>query len=138
MPWRKNDYPVSMKNMEPRERNKAIEIANALLDDGYEEGRAIAIATAKAKEWNADHPQHSRNESEHRSVQDHSSSFSNFHVVPYDDGWAVKEEGREKIRLQTETKAEAVDKAREWASDSNKSAIIHRKDGTVETSHNYS
>ena len=32
-------------------RNKAIEIANALLDDGYEEGRAIAIATAKAEEW---------------------------------------------------------------------------------------
>jgi uncharacterized protein YdaT len=32
-------------------RNKAIEIANALLADGYEEGRAIAIATAQAEEW---------------------------------------------------------------------------------------
>lgn len=32
-------------------RNKAIDIANALLADGAEEPRAIAIATAKAEEW---------------------------------------------------------------------------------------
>lgn len=30
-------------------REKAIEIANALLRDGYEEKRAIAIATSQAK-----------------------------------------------------------------------------------------
>ena len=30
---------------------KAIEVANALLEEGYEEGRAIRIAIAKAKEW---------------------------------------------------------------------------------------
>ena len=40
----------------PRVRHKAIEIANALLDDGYEEGRSIAIATAKAEEWDENHP----------------------------------------------------------------------------------
>ncbi len=40
-----------MKNLMAPVRNKAIEIANALLDDGYEEGRAIAIGTAKAEEW---------------------------------------------------------------------------------------
>lgn len=56
MPWRKGDYPPSMKNLEPRVRNKAVEIANALLQDGHEEGRAIAIATAKAEEWNENHP----------------------------------------------------------------------------------
>lgn len=32
-------------------RNKAIDIANALLDEGHEEGKAIAIATSKAEEW---------------------------------------------------------------------------------------
>lgn len=128
MPWRKNDYPVSMKNLEPRVRNKAIEIANALLDDGYEEGRAIAIATAKAKEWNDDHPQSKRDK----------SSAPNYHVVPHEEGWAVKEEGADAVRLYAETKADAVEQAKEWASDANKTAIIHRKDGTVETSYNYS
>lgn len=58
MPWKKGDYPPSMKNLEPRVRNKAIEIANALLEEGNEEGRAIAIATAKAEEWNENHPEH--------------------------------------------------------------------------------
>ncbi|AJY74618.1 hypothetical protein [Paenibacillus beijingensis] len=60
MPWTKSDYPVSMKNLEPRVRSKAVEIANALLEDGYGEGRAIAIATAQAKEWNEHHPEHRR------------------------------------------------------------------------------
>ena len=32
-------------------RTKAIEIANALLAEGYEEGLAIRIAIAKAKQW---------------------------------------------------------------------------------------
>jgi uncharacterized protein YdaT len=56
MPWTKKDYPDSLKNFEPRIRNKAIEIANALLDEGYEEGQAIAIATSRAKAWNGNHP----------------------------------------------------------------------------------
>ena len=37
-------------------RNKAVEIANALLKEDYDEGRAIAIATAKAQEWDENHP----------------------------------------------------------------------------------
>lgn len=40
-----------MKNLTPEVRNKAVDIANALLDEGYEEGRAIAIATAQAEKW---------------------------------------------------------------------------------------
>jgi uncharacterized protein YdaT len=56
MPWSKNDYPPSMKNLDERVREKAVEIANALLRDGYEEGRAIAIATSQAEEWAANHP----------------------------------------------------------------------------------
>jgi uncharacterized protein YdaT len=50
MPWSKNDYPAAMKNLDPEVRDKAIEIANALLKDGYEDGRAIPIAIDKAKE----------------------------------------------------------------------------------------
>ena len=51
MPWTKSDYPPSMKNLTAPVRNKAVEIANALLEDGREEGSAIAIATSKAEEW---------------------------------------------------------------------------------------
>jgi uncharacterized protein YdaT len=55
MPWAEGNYPESLKNFTAPVRNKAVEIANALLKDGYDEGRAIAIATAQAKEWAEDH-----------------------------------------------------------------------------------
>lgn len=51
MPWRADRYPVSMRRLPPWIRLKAIEIANALLDEGMDEGRAIRIAIAKAKAW---------------------------------------------------------------------------------------
>ena len=51
MPWTPERFPVSMKHLPPLVREKAIEIANALLDEGMEEGKAIRIAIAKAKEW---------------------------------------------------------------------------------------
>lgn len=40
-----------MKNLSAKVRNKAVEIANSLLEEGYPEGRAIAIATAQAEKW---------------------------------------------------------------------------------------
>lgn len=51
MPFTKKDYPASLKNFMAPVRNKAIDIANALLDKGTEESSAIAIATAQAEDW---------------------------------------------------------------------------------------
>ena len=53
MPWNETYYPRSMKHLPPAVRAKAIEIANALLESGREEGSAIRIAIAKAKDWAA-------------------------------------------------------------------------------------
>ena len=53
MPWTVDRYPASMRRLPPWVRDKAIEIANALLDEGMDEGKAIRIAIAKAKEWAA-------------------------------------------------------------------------------------
>ncbi|MGP0578638.1 hypothetical protein ACTP13_16770 [Paenibacillus peoriae] len=49
MPWNKHDYPPSMKNLEPRVREKAVDIANALLRDGYEEGRSLRLPLPKPR-----------------------------------------------------------------------------------------
>jgi uncharacterized protein YdaT len=57
MPWNAYYYPASMRNLDEAVRDKAIEIANALLDEGMEEGKAIRIAIAKAKEWAMGHPE---------------------------------------------------------------------------------
>lgn len=51
MPWTSERYPASMKRLHPLVREKAIEIANALLEEGHPEGQAIRIAIARAHEW---------------------------------------------------------------------------------------
>jgi uncharacterized protein YdaT len=40
-----------MRNLEPETRDKAIEMANALLREGHDEGFAIRVAIARAHEW---------------------------------------------------------------------------------------
>ena len=55
MPWTSEYYPKSMMHLRDPVRAKAIEIANALLEQGMDEGKAIRIAIAKAKEWARHH-----------------------------------------------------------------------------------
>ncbi|MGQ7944406.1 hypothetical protein [Flavobacterium sp. WC2509] len=55
MPWTNKDYPPAMKNLPVKVRHKAIEIANAILEDGkLDEGAAIATGISKAKDVVAD------------------------------------------------------------------------------------
>lgn len=55
------------------------------------------------------------------------------HVVPAEDGWAVKQEGETAPMLEAGTKAEMLDKARTLAEAAAPSRlVIHRKDGTVQ------
>ena len=51
MPWNETYFPHSMANLPPVVRAKAIQIANALLEQGYEEGKAIRIGISQAKRW---------------------------------------------------------------------------------------
>jgi uncharacterized protein YdaT len=58
MPWTTDRYPASMKRLPPAVREKAIEIANALLAERHPEGQAIRIAIARAKQWAQRHRSH--------------------------------------------------------------------------------
>jgi uncharacterized protein YdaT len=53
MPWTPSRYPASMQHLPRAVRAKAIEIANALLEEGMEEGKAIRIAISRARQWAA-------------------------------------------------------------------------------------
>ena len=54
MPWNTTYFPVSMRHLSAATREKAVAIANALLADGMDEGKAIRIAIAQAKRWAQD------------------------------------------------------------------------------------
>jgi uncharacterized protein YdaT len=63
MPWYNGDFPPSYKNQPEKLREKAVEIANALLLDGTEEGIAIATGLKRAREHFAEKNGNSKNKS---------------------------------------------------------------------------
>ncbi|MFL1674366.1 DUF2188 domain-containing protein [Paenibacillus dendritiformis] len=121
MPWKNNNYPPSMKHLLSEVRTKAIEIANALLEEGMEEGRAIAIATAQAKKWHEDH------------FPDYSGPEHVLHVVPAGEDWAVTAKGREHPLMTAPTKQEAVQYAQHRKASDGADIVIHRQDGTIQS-----
>lgn len=80
MPWTDQNYPQSMKNLMAPVRRKAIEIANALLEEEkMDEGKAIAIATAKAEEWAKNRGQQIYKKSTGRTNKQSAASDSSMH-----------------------------------------------------------
>jgi uncharacterized protein YdaT len=51
MPWYNGSFPPSYKNQPPEIRAKAVEIANELLLQGFDEGVAIATGLKKARQF---------------------------------------------------------------------------------------
>jgi uncharacterized protein YdaT len=51
MPWYNEDYPPYYKNQPVKLREKTVKIANALLEEGVEEGIAIATGLKKARKF---------------------------------------------------------------------------------------
>ncbi len=64
MPWYNGDYPPSYKNQPKKLREKAVEIANAMLEEGAEEGVAIATGLKRAREYFDEHGENPEDESD--------------------------------------------------------------------------
>ena len=59
------------------------------------------------------------------------------HVVPHENGWAVRREGADRASAVTPTKDLAVDRAREIAGREGGSVVIHRENGTIQEERTY-
>ncbi|MCY7493418.1 DUF2188 domain-containing protein [Bacillus safensis] len=141
MPWTMNDYPASFKSLDNVIRKKALEIANKMIQEGYEENRAIPIAISQAKEWKKNAAEKDvENFSSHGSVKPTESSSSARpelmdhaqHVVKHEEGWAIQTEKAKRASEVKETKQEAIDRAKEISANKGTSVVIHRKDGTIQ------
>lgn len=53
------------------------------------------------------------------------------HVVPYEDGWAVRREGNKRITSKHRKQSTAIRKAKSLARKHQADVIIHRADGTI-------
>ena len=59
------------------------------------------------------------------------------HVVPHEEGWAVKGEGNEKYTGVYKYQQDAIERAKDIAKNYGSSVIIHREDGTIRDRMNY-
>lgn len=117
MPWSKNDYPDSMKNLEPAVREKAIEIANALLRENYEEGRAISIATSQAR----------------KAINGEDNDRPKYEVISRKNEWTLIKSGGERAIFTEDTKENILKKAKPYVNDHNGILAIYHEDGDLET-----
>lgn len=58
-------------------------------------------------------------------------SGKNQHVVPHEDGWAVRGAGNTRATSVHNTQAEAISRAREIAQDQESEMLIHGRDGRI-------
>ena len=123
MPWTKSDYPDSMKNLNEYTRLKAIDIADAMVEDGYEEKRAIPIAINQAKEWYEDASNKEKSDLKEKDITDHKKDENSSVglkdedvIVEYseeDKSWRVISKGAKRSDSLHNTKKEAVKRAEE-------------------------
>lgn len=144
MPWDMNDYPASMKNMDPLVRKKAIDIANALEEEGYDEDRLIPIAQSQAGDWfdNASEKEKKEYEKEPNPTKadQHDESgkpdlVDNDVEVKYEnDEWKVQTVGAKRPDRTFEYKEDAVGRAEDMARNKKSSVHIYKKDGSLQKS----
>lgn len=139
MPWDLSDYPDSLKNLDHVVRKKAIDIANALLDNGYSEDRAIPIATEQAKEW-ADNASEEEIQlykySETPSKDDTHEDTTNENLLDNDvlvyfeeDNWKVRTKEAKQADSTHDYKDDALKRAEDIAENKGSSVRTFTKDG---------
>lgn len=149
MPWTLDDYPSSMKNLKHTTKKKAIDIANSMIDEGYDEDRAIPIAMEQAKKWRENgsqseieefrkYGQPTERSKEGKKYPSHPERLDEGEeVVAHDDGWAVKSSGAERASETFATKEKAVERGKEIARNKGTSLKIYKQDGSIQEKHSY-
>ncbi|MBO0441869.1 DUF2188 domain-containing protein [Candidatus Enterococcus ikei] len=140
MPWDLKDYPSSFKNFEPLLKKKAIEIANALVSEGYPDDRAIPIAISQSKKWldEATDTEKAafRKEADPKKTDKHSNKHINTELLDNDvlvyykeNRWYVQTKNAEKAVDSFDTKEQAMKRAKEIAENKESNVIAYKKDG---------
>ncbi|WP_462421399.1 DUF2188 domain-containing protein [Salinicoccus sp. Marseille-QA3877] len=136
MAYTMNDYPDSLKNLERLERRKAIDIINAMLEDGYDENRAIPIGTEQAQEWYKNASDEDLKKLENKSLQKHDDDDdsrgpelidNDVEVYFEDDEWKVKTVGAKQASATFDKKKDAEKRAKEIADNRGTDVKVHNK-----------
>lgn len=136
MAYTMNDYPDSLKNLERLERRKAIDIINAMLEDGYDENRAIPIGTEQAQDWYKSASEDDLKKLENKDLQKHDDDDdsrgpelidNDVEVYYEEDEWKVKTVGAKQASATYDKKQDAEKRAKEIADNRGTDVKVHNK-----------
>jgi hypothetical protein len=102
-------------------QQRTMEQTRSLIAEGFDQERALRIATARAEHW-------ARRHGMPESVELHGHQ----HVVPYGERWAVWTDGIEGAGGVFETRYEATLRARSLAQQGEALVVIHALDGQIQ------
>lgn len=142
MTWTEKDYPNSMKNLNPVVRKKAIDILNAMIEEGYKEDNAIPISISQAKKWAEDATMEDKKTLKKKDVTKHKDNPENTSsrlqdrdvLVKYDHEslkWIVITDGAKRADSRHETKKEAIKRAKEIANNKDVKVKSYTKKGSM-------
>lgn len=147
MPWDVNDYPASMKNLDPLVRKKAIDIANALEEEGYDEDRLVPIAQSQAEDWydNASDKEKKdfKKEKNPKKSDKHEESGNpdlvdnDVQVFYEDEVWKVWTKGAKRPDQTFDHKDDAVERAEKVAQNKESTLFIYKQDGDLQKQENF-
>lgn len=61
----------------------------------------------------------------------------NQHVIPHNDGWAVKGEGNSRVTKTADTQHEAIEIAKQIAKNQESEMFVHRPNGQIRDRNSY-
>jgi len=139
MPFDRKNYPNSMKNLDKEVRDKAIDIINAMLKEGYDGDNAIPIAISQAKDWANDASNAELKEIRKKDLKDHKKSASKSGArlqesdveVSYnydEEKWQVKSQKATQAEGYYDSKKDAKKRAEEIAENRESKVITKTKE----------
>ncbi|MBX9852220.1 MAG: DUF2188 domain-containing protein [Cytophagaceae bacterium] len=126
MPFTSQTYPASFRVLKQEIKNKAIEIANLLVANGYEEGMAEVIAFSNAKLWMC----YLANETSGRKNP-------GVHLVPHPKGWALISEDAALVHFTSSNRTDALIRSRNLAKNEKLKLFIHSHMGNISDSESF-
>lgn len=116
----KEAYPWELEELDPDARRKALERANELIEQGYQEIRALRMATTLAREW-----------VDNGRTSDTSMSGPSQHVMFERDSWVICPEDRSEASHSFSNLEDAIRRAHDIAAEQHSAVYVYDPNGAI-------
>jgi ferritin-like metal-binding protein YciE/uncharacterized protein YdaT len=126
MRWRLTEIPESIQDLQQEVRNRALNIAEQLVSQGQDRAKALREAIGRAQSMG-----------KAQDAMDNVPPEREFHVLPSDGQWVLRNEADAKTEYNFESKKQAVEEGVERVEKIKGNLYVHDAQGRFEEIHSY-